>query len=252
MSAPFKTVSAELILKHFIAENLQWIPPYHAKLLRRVYIHGFLRLCGKSVALKCFSTQIDASSNPESFGCPSLCCLARLFVYLCDHHTIWQRSGPLWECRGMFVFVLHILKRLFVSLLEGPWGKKKGKVRCVRELFELSGLALGAFLWSSCKKQSRVIGKKEGVGDLAIRGCTLRSKEFHFLWKKLLKSGRRDICQGLCKRKACFLTSGEQDLKSRASHQHAVLTHFTIGYCTCVACWNFDHVLINCAALITI
>lgn len=127
VSVPFKTVSAELILKHFIAENLQWIPPYHAELLRSVYIHGFLRKEG--VVLKCFRTQIDASLNPESFGRLSPCCLARLFVYLCDHHTIWQRSGPLWECRGMFVFVLHILKRLFMSLLEGPWEKKgKGEV----------------------------------------------------------------------------------------------------------------------------
>lgn len=57
--------------------------------------------------------------------CPSLCCLASLCAHWCDHHTFWQRSRPLWECRGcLSLDVLHILKCLFVSLLEGLWDKK--------------------------------------------------------------------------------------------------------------------------------
>jgi len=57
--------------------------------------------------------------------CRSLCCLAQWLVYLRDHHTIWQRSGPLWECRGMFVFVLHILKCYLCPCRRVLWEKDR-------------------------------------------------------------------------------------------------------------------------------
>lgn len=101
-----------------------------------------------------FKSRVLRSSIPVLFS--SVVCLL-----VWSSHDLTEVRTPVGVQRNVCVCSAYIKAPIYV-LAGGSLGKKKGKVRCVRGLLELGGLALSVFLWSSCKKQSRVIGKRGG------------------------------------------------------------------------------------------
>lgn len=135
-----ETVSAAFNLRRCLAEIYnEFLPlaPCQAA-LKRLYWQFFFSppsVWEQSTVWVCVSMFRQANQSKFKFGilcCPSECCSAKLFVYSCDHHMIWQRSGPLWECRGMFVFVCSAYIKVPICVLAGgSKGKRIGEVRSV-------------------------------------------------------------------------------------------------------------------------
>lgn len=108
---------------------------------RLLLLCGLVRIC---------RNLLERKISPFFFKCIILCwpspCGYRAFslpAWLSRDLTEVQRSSLPWDCTGTAVFVLHILKRLFVSLLEGRW---EGQVKHAAMM--LGVVVLLAFYWT--------------------------------------------------------------------------------------------------------